>query len=108
MIFKFKLQYTTICKRFKIIRTNKIYFEIGFITFNSDKTEASFRVRSLKDLSIIINHFYNFHLLTSKRNDFHLFVLLYNMMCRKEHLIIPGFMKAITIISNINKPIKLV
>ena len=65
-----------------------------------------YRVRSLTDLAIIITFFKSFPLMTSKRHNFNLFVIIYEMLCKKEHLSLSGFLISIAIINNINSPIK--
>lgn len=90
----------------EILKQIKQFFNVGTISYNLDKTSVIFRVRSLNDLSIIIKFFQKFPLLTSKRHNFNLFVILYEIICRKQHLTITGFMKAIAIINNINNTIK--
>nr|YP_010555501.1 GIY-YIG endonuclease [Ramaria rubella]UYR22249.1 GIY-YIG endonuclease [Ramaria rubella] len=56
-------------------------------------------------MNIIIKHFYNYPLLTSKRFDFYLFSLLYEMICNEAHFTQKGFFHCLAIINNINKPI---
>jgi len=70
---------------------------------------VQFRVESLKDLNILINHFNEYNLLTQKRVDFELFKLAINIIKNKEHLIkesnneIKGINKLIIIKNSINK-----
>lgn len=54
---------------------------------------------------MIIKFFQKYPLLTSKRHDFNLFVVLYEIIIKKEHLTVSGFLKSISIINNINNPI---
>ena len=75
----------------EILKQIKQFFNVGTISYNLNKTSAIFRVRSLNDLSIIIKFFQKFPLLTSKRHNFNLFVILYEIICRKQHLTITGF-----------------
>lgn len=65
-------------------------------------------MRSLKDLAVIIKFFQKYSLLTSKRHNFNLFVVLYEgstLILKKEHLTVSGFLKSISIINNLNNPI---
>jgi hypothetical protein len=82
------------------------FFNVGSISYNKDGSEIRFRATNFRDLGIIIKFFQKFPLLTSKRHDFNLFVTLYEMMVKKEHLTVLGFLRAIAIINNINNPVK--
>jgi hypothetical protein len=62
-----------------------------------------YKIRSIKELGVIIKFFQKYYLLTSKRHNFNLFVILYEILLKKEHLTINGFLKAVNIINNINK-----
>lgn len=84
----------------------KLFFNLGKITYNKNNTLVKFRVRSLNDLDLIIQFFRKFPLLTSKRHDFYLFVSLFELLSKKEHLTLTGFMRAIALVNNINNPIK--
>jgi len=61
----------------EILKQIKQFFNVGTISYNLDKTNVIFRVRSLNDLSIIIKFFQQFSLLTSKRHN--LIYLFYYM-----------------------------
>ena len=52
-----------------------------------------FRVFSQKDLTIIINHFDKYPLLTQKRTDFKFLNKVFLMVKNKEHLTWEGFRK---------------
>jgi hypothetical protein len=67
---------------------------------------AIFVINNLPDLMIIINHFYSYPLLTSKRYSFQFFTLLHSMKLNKDHLTVNGFLKSVAIINNLNNPIK--
>jgi hypothetical protein len=56
-----------------------------------------FRVFSIKDLEIIINHFDLYPLISKKRADFLLFKEAFKLIKNKEHLTIEGFNKIISI-----------
>jgi len=86
----------------------KKFFNLGNISYSKDGSSIQFTVTNFIDLGIIIKFFQKFPLLTSKRHNFNLFVLVYEMVGRKEHLTtsVGGFMKAVAIINNINNPVK--
>src|ERR1700712_3296732 len=50
------------------------------------KDLVQFRVTSIKDLTIIVEHFNNYPLLTQKRADFELFKKVLTIINNKEHL----------------------
>jgi hypothetical protein len=62
-----------------------------------------YRVRSLKELQIIINHFDNYPLISQKKADYDLLKQVYFMLNKKEHLIIENFNKILSIKDSINK-----
>lgn len=89
-----------------LLQKIQLFFGVGTISYSKDKKLVVYRVRSLNDLSVIIKFFKSFPFITSKRYDFNLFVLIYELLCKKEHLSLTGFFKSIAIINNINYPIK--
>lgn len=77
------------------------YFEgKGQILVKSDK--CIFRVRSLKDLELVIRHFDNYPLITDKRADYILFKSVYLLMVAKEHLTLEGLLKILSLKASIN------
>lgn len=72
----------------------------GQILVKNDK--CIFRVRSIKDLGLVIDHFDNYPLITSKRADFILFKSVYNLMMVKEHLTLEGLLKILSLKASIN------
>lgn len=88
----------------RLLEQIKLYFNVGSITYKLDKGLVMYRVRSLKELALIIKFFQKYPLLTSKRHDFNLFVVLYEIILKKEHLTVSGFLKSISIINNLNNP----
>jgi hypothetical protein len=67
------------------------------------KDMVQFRVFSIKELEIIINHFYQYPLISKKRADFLLFKEALKLIQNKEHLTIEGFNKIISIRGSMNK-----
>lgn len=63
---------------------------------------VQYRVFSLKDLDIIINHFDSYPLITKKHTDYLLFKEALNLIKNKEHLTIEGFNKIIALRSSMN------
>ena len=73
----------------------------GYIT-NAAKDTSAFRVGSIKDLQVIIAHFYKFPLKTKKQADFELFKCAVDKLARKEHLKLKGFKEIVNIRASIN------
>jgi hypothetical protein len=76
----------------------------GNVSLNAKSSYYS--VGSKEDIAIIIQHFKLFPLQTSKRNSFYIFSIVFDMFCKKEHLSVEGFMKAVSYINSLNKPLE--
>ena len=92
-----------------ILKSIQDYLQIGSIVKVSNRDIYQYRVRNKKELQIIICHFYKYPrplgLLTSKRIDFYLFAIIYNLLINKIETV-EDFLYCLAIINNINKPIK--
>lgn len=66
------------------------------------KTSSKYRVSSIKDLSIIIDHFDKYPLLTQKRANYLLFKRAFELVLRKEHNTPEGFHALLSIKAAIN------
>lgn len=64
---------------------------------------VQFRVFSIKELDIILNHFNQYPLISKKWADFLLFKEALELIKNKEHLTIEGFNKIISIRASMNK-----
>lgn len=80
----------------------KNYFCVGEISKHGEHS-IHYGIRSIKDLQLIINHFYKFTLKTKKLNDYKLFKLAFNIIKNKEHLTKEGFNKLLSMKSSMNK-----
>ena len=69
----------------------EFFSDIGTITQKDDKID--YRVRSLKDLQIILSHFDKYPLITKKYADYELFKSIVELMVFKEHLTEEGVTK---------------
>jgi hypothetical protein len=67
------------------------------------KDSIQYRVESIKDLAIIINHFDNYPLKTKKQADFLLFKLAYNLILNKSHHTKEGLLELVGLKAVINK-----
>jgi hypothetical protein len=67
------------------------------------KDSIQFRVFSINELAILINHFDKYPLITQKYADFKMFKQVVELMANKEHLTPEGLKKIINIKASINK-----
>jgi hypothetical protein len=89
-------------KDLKLLKLIQNYFGgIGNITKLGEES-SQYRVTSIGDLSIIINHFDTYPLVTQKRADYLLFKQAYLSVSNKEHLSLEGLNKIIGIRASIN------
>ena len=77
------------------------YFGVGKIG-KHDVESSSYRVESIKELEIIINHFDTYHLITQKWSDYQLFKQVVELYKNKEHLTTEGLNKLIAIKASLN------
>ena len=61
-----------------------------------------YRVTSIKELQVIINHFDKYPLITKKRTDYELFKVAISLIDNKEHLISEGLDKLVSIRAAMN------
>jgi len=61
-----------------------------------------FRVTSLKDLTVIVDHFDKYPLITQKWADYQLFKKAVEIMNRKEHLTSEGLQEIINLKASMN------
>lgn len=62
-------------------------------------------MRSRKDLQVIINHFNNYPLKTSKVINFAYFCEIFNLIGSKTHTNVKGFLILLSLINKLNKPL---
>jgi hypothetical protein len=77
------------------------FFGVGIITVRTDGY-IQYRVGSIKDLELIINHFDNYPLISHKWSDFKLFKKAAELIKRKDHLTNEGLKKIVSIKSVLN------
>jgi hypothetical protein len=64
---------------------------------------AEYRVFSIKDLKVVLDHFDKFPLISEKYGDYLLFKQAYQLIVNREHLTPEGLRKIISIKASINK-----
>lgn len=78
------------------------YFGVGNIYKHGTKS-IQFRVQSIKDLAVIINHFDKYPLITQKLSDYLLFKLVFKLVQNKVHLTQEGLRNIVSIKASLNK-----
>ena len=61
-----------------------------------------YRVNSLKNIRVVINHFDRYPLITKKLADYILFKQAVDMVQQKQHLTIEGILKLVSIKASLN------
>jgi len=80
----------------------KIKTFLGVGTIYHKEESSNYMIQSLRDLSVIINHFNKYPLLTKKWEDFKLFSEIVTLINQKEHLSLSGFHKIISLRASMN------
>jgi len=75
------------------------FMDIGSI---SSQDAVQFRVSSIKDLQVIVDHFNNFPLITHKWSDFQLFKAAFELVKCKRHLTLEGLIDIVSIKATMN------
>ena len=89
-------------KDFSILKSIKSYLGVGGINQKSDGT-CVYYVRQFQDISILIDHFDKYPLITQKFADYLLFKSAFEIIKKKEHLTLEGFHKLLAIRGGMNK-----
>ena len=79
----------------------KNFLRVGHVTRQGPKA-VQLRVQSIKELKVILEHFYKFPLISKKRADFLLLMQVIEIMERGEHLTIEGLHKIVAIKASMN------
>ena len=81
----------------------KNFFSVGTILIY--KNTAQYRIRNKEELRIIIKHFNEYPLYTSKSINFLYFCEILNLMDQKQHTNVTGFLKLASLINKLNNPL---
>ena len=84
-----------------VLKCIQNYFKVGSIYKDGPKT-IQLQVKSIKELDTVINHFKMYPLITNKCSDFKLFIMVLEIMRRKEHLTLEGLRQIIAIKAAMN------
>jgi hypothetical protein len=85
----------------QILKDIQSFLGVGKIHVHG-KESVQYRVDSIKELQVIINHFENYPLLTAKLSDYILFKKAFYLILIKEHLSKEGLLKLVGIKSSLN------
>lgn len=80
----------------------KLTLGVGEI-YKNDQDSIQYKVQSIKELGVIIDHFEKYPLISKKQADYMLFKMAVELITRKEHLTIEGLKKIIAIKASMNK-----
>jgi len=89
-------------KDLSILKSIKSYLKVGTVNQKSDGS-CVYYIRRLPEISILIDHFEKYPLLTQKFADYLLFKSAYDILKKKEHLTIEGLHKLLAIKAVTNK-----
>lgn len=84
-----------------ILKTIQKYFK-GKGRIIVTKNKSIYRVRSIKELELIINHFNDYPLISNKYADYILFKSVFNIMSVKYHLTEEGLLKILSLKASLN------
>ena len=84
-----------------ILRKIQITLGVGKL-YQQGPSAIQLKVENIRKLERVINHFNKFKLITKKEQDFKLFILVTEIMKRKEHLTKEGLLKIVAIKTAMN------
>ncbi len=67
------------------LKSIQTFFNVGFIRFSKKDNCYKYEIRSTSDLSIVIEHFKNYPLVTAKKESFELFCKCYEIVKQNRH-----------------------
>jgi len=85
----------------KLLEAIQRAFGVGKI-YKKGQNALDYRVSSLNDVKVIINHLDQYPLLTKKLADYILFKQSVDIIEKKEHLTMTGILKLVSIKASIN------
>ena len=88
----------------ELLKDVKNFFKnVGHITIG--RKTAIYRVRDKKGLLVIMNHFNNYPLQTSKYINYQYFIKILELMNLKSHLKLEGFLLVVSLVNKLNNPL---
>jgi hypothetical protein len=89
-------------KDFALLKRIQSYFGVGNL-YKLGKGSIQYKVSSVKELGVILDHFDKYPLNTQKGADYELFKLAVKIINRKEHLTKEGLQEIVNIKASLNK-----
>ena len=87
----------------ELLNSVKNFFSVGAISIY--KNTAQYRVRYKEELKVVIKHFNEYPLYTSKSINFLYFCEILNLMDQKQHTNVTGFLMLASLINKLNNPL---
>ena len=87
----------------ELLNSVKNFFSVGAISIY--KNTAQYRVRYKEELRVVIKHFNEYPLYTSKSINFLYFCEILNLMDQKQHTNVTGFLMLASLINKLNNPL---
>jgi hypothetical protein len=78
-----------------LLKKIKNFFKVGNI-YSKGKNAIQYKVESIRDFSVIINHFDKYCLMTKKQSDFRLFKSGYDLIRNQRHLDKEGLIQLVS------------
>lgn len=91
-------------ERLRVIKNDKNFFK-GVGSINISGKSVHYKVKSRKDLLIIIEHFNKYPLCTSNFISFMYFSKVYDLRGQKLHTNVKGFLLLASFVNKLNKPL---
>lgn len=91
-------------ERLRVIKNDKNFFK-GVGSINISGKSVHYKVKSRKDLLIIIEHFNKYPLCTSNFISFMYFSKVYELIGQKLHTNVKGFLLLASFVNKLNKPL---
>lgn len=88
-------------KELALLEAIQKIFGVGKL-YNQGENAKQFRVSSIKDIELIINHFDKYPLISQKQADYLLFKQAIDLIKNKEHLTISGVQKIVALKASMN------
>lgn len=88
-------------KELALLEAIQKFFGVGKL-YNQGKNAKQFRVSSIKDIELIINHFDKYPLISQKQADYLLFKQAIDLIKNKEHSTIFGVQKIVALKASMN------
>jgi len=79
------------------------FLGVGKVYVQGTNSAVEYRVFSIKELGVVLDHFDKFPLVSNKYGDYSLFKQAYLLLVNQEHLTPEGLRKVISIKASINK-----